>query len=201
MTFTDIKRVLVEARYKIISMEKFYILEKALPFNLNDRLLEIIRNISTPYAILRLTTSSKDMLNQYMGFKDEVRKENVKEWLDNGHICLSALVNNKIIGSVWISTRYPPYFDILKIRPIFKGTAYIFKLFVSPNFRGKGIGTILVLEALQLSYKMGITRATAIVHKWNKNSLGLMEKLGFKKSYKLYFLKLGTFKQCFLRHR
>lgn len=198
MIFVDIKRILGKLRYKIISLEKFYIVERSLPFDPDERLSRNDEGVSANCVVKRLTLSSENLFKQYMEFEDEVKKENVKEWLQDGHICLLAMRNNRIIGSEWISIRYTPYPDIPKVAAIFKGAAYFFKFFVSPDFRGRGTGIILNLHAFRISEEMGFTRATCIVYDWNKPSLGLLKKLGFLKTYKLYLLKVGMFRQCFL---
>lgn len=187
MIFMDIKRFLGKLRYKLISLERFYILERSLPLDPDGKLSGIDERTSANCVIKRLTLSSEKLFKQYMEFEDEAKKKNIKEWLQDGHICILAMRNNRIIGSEWISTRHAPYPDIPKVAAVFKGAAYFFKCFVSPDLRGRGIGIILNLKALRISEEMGFTRAACIAYTWNKASLKLLKKLGFLKTYKVYF--------------
>ncbi len=60
-------------------------------------------------------------------------------------------------------------------------TGEILDLIVSKNARGKGVGTELIKEFLNISKKQGINEITLTTPKENKKAIKFYEKLGFKK--------------------
>ncbi len=182
MTPVSIKKTLSAVRYKLFGMEKLYILELSLRNNLFHNILRDCRKISISPVVTELTTDSKDLFDEYMKFSDEVSKANVNEWFKNGQICLLALVNDEIAGSVWISTKYAPYAYIPKVAKLFENSVYIFKLFISPPYRRKGLAVILTLKALQFCRELDFPKTGAIVYEHNKPSLRLLNWFGYKRT-------------------
>uniref|UniRef100_A0A7V4NG82 N-acetyltransferase n=1 Tax=Fervidobacterium pennivorans TaxID=93466 RepID=A0A7V4NG82_FERPE len=59
--------------------------------------------------------------------------------------------------------------------------AYI-TFYVTPQYRGKGIGKLMLRKALEFAFKeLNLHRITAEVYEYNERSLRLLESLGFKK--------------------
>ncbi|AFG35383.1 acetyltransferase, ribosomal protein N-acetylase [Fervidobacterium pennivorans DSM 9078] len=59
--------------------------------------------------------------------------------------------------------------------------AYI-TFYVAPQYRGKGIGKLIIRKALEFAFKeLNLRRVTAEVYEYNERSLRLLESLGFKK--------------------
>lgn len=183
----------------MISLRKFYILERKIQDESKDSLSEVILN---DFSIKRLTLSSNDLLKQYMEFEDEVKKDDVFEWLSAGNICLLSVTEGKIIGSVWLTTKYYSFSRLKKVRLLLENTANITKVFVLPQFRVKRIAFRLITNVLQCVLDKDIKKATTVIYCYNKPSLRCFSKLGFEIKYKLYiftfwFLRyyyIGTYK-------
>ena len=167
----------------MISLQKFYILERKIQDESKDLLSEVILN---DFSIKRLTLSSNDLLKQYMEFEDEVKKDDVFEWLSAGNICLLSMTERKIIGSVWLTTKYYSFSRFKKVRLLLENTANITKVFVLPQFRAKGIAFKLISNVLQSVLDKDIKKATTVIYCHNKPSLRCFSKLGFEIKYKLY---------------
>jgi ribosomal protein S18 acetylase RimI-like enzyme len=144
-------------------------------------------------------SSEVDILEtKYADFGDEVSEARAIDWLDAGHHCMVAVYKDNIAASIWISIRYPPYGESKKVSGIFENSAYVFKLFVSPQFRRKGIGEQLVTQALLFCLERGFERATTIIYTWNQASVALFEKVGFQKTYRLQIFHLPFNNNLFL---
>ncbi len=54
-------------------------------------------------------------------------------------------------------------------------------LYISKKFRGQGVGTEALREAVQIAAMMGVTHMKALIAAGNKASMRLFEKVGFEK--------------------
>ncbi len=98
-----------------------------------------------------------------------------KKWkFERGKIHFVDLIaeeNKKIIGYL------SGYFIKYKV----DGTGEIVDLIISEKARGKGVGTELIKEFLNISKKQGINEITLTTPKENKKAIKFYERLGFKK--------------------
>uniref|UniRef100_A0A7C4S054 N-acetyltransferase n=1 Tax=Fervidobacterium pennivorans TaxID=93466 RepID=A0A7C4S054_FERPE len=77
--------------------------------------------------------------------------------------------NNEKIGFVEFDLR------------VINRNAYI-TFYVAPQYRGKGIGKLMLRKALEFAFKeLNLHRITAEVYEYNERSLRLLESSGFKK--------------------
>jgi len=198
MIILDLRRFLGKIIYENISLQRFYIFERSLPFKSDGMSSGITKNDSNNFSIRRLTLSSDDLLNQYMKFRDEVKKSEVLEWLSVGNMCLLAMNDEKIVGSLWITTKYYSFSEFKKVKLVLKDTANITKVFVLPQFRGKGIASKLIQNILQIINKEDIKKATAVVYMYNGVSIRFFSKFRFRIEHKLLILRIGSLRFHYL---
>ena len=104
------------------------------------------------------------------------RKSIEKQIKQANTIYLVAELNNKIIGSVLGTSD--------------SRRGYINRLAVLPVFQNRGIGRQLVKEVEKQMYKIGIGIITSLVEDWNKTSLKVFQRMGYKKHKDIiYFSK------------
>lgn len=80
--------------------------------------------------------------------------------------------NGDVCG--WIS------FESFYGRPAYRSTAEI-SVYINQKFRGKGIGTFLLQQAIDHCPELQIKTILAFIFSHNKPSLGLFERFGFQK--------------------
>lgn len=102
--------------------------------------------------------------------------EDIKSALQSpNELCLVAMENNHLAG----------YF-LAHINPIFK-EVYISDLALKPDYRGKGIGQMLMSEARKILEAKNIDWSWALVQETNENMHKFMEKQGYKKGKGFFF--------------
>lgn len=105
------------------------------------------------------------------------------EWLgrvyDTGGIGVVAWHDDKPIGCSWISPQLTD--DLMQIEiPITPKEAYIHTHFVSPNYRGRGVGKILAAHCLNFLRNNDYDRGVMIVRKENTPALKADMKIGYR---------------------
>jgi len=102
-------------------------------------------------------------------------------------LCWLAKVEEKIIGAV--VCKLEPVMNPVKFPPKiskvpFRG--YIAMLAVNPEYRGKGLGSELVIRAINTMKEYGGTEVILETEITNKGALRLYQKLGFLRDKRLY---------------
>jgi ribosomal protein S18 acetylase RimI-like enzyme len=100
----------------------------------------------------------------------DIKKEFNEFSSSNKKVLLIPEVNGQVIGFLTGSL----------ILNYYKKIGYIDDLFVSKNFRGKNIGTLLIKEFMNILKKKKIMKCKLGVHIKNKKALKLYKKFGFK---------------------
>ncbi|MGN0637635.1 MAG: GNAT family N-acetyltransferase [Huintestinicola sp.] len=102
-----------------------------------------------------------------MGLNDtDDSKEGIKRFLDrNPETCFAACENDCIIGVILAGND--------------GRRGFIYHTAVSPDFRGRGVGTALVNAALEALGSLGITKTALVVFDRNESGNAFWEKLGF----------------------
>lgn len=67
---------------------------------------------------------------------------------------------------------------------------FIDDLSVVPGFRHKGVATRLINQCLEIAEIKNIKLVTSKIYAFNKKAADLFEKIGFKRDYSFYSLKL-----------
>lgn len=116
-----------------------------------------------------------DELNQYYG-EDDFKKA-IK---DEKNICLKAMSDGKLVGFIFIL--FHDYFKEL----------YISDIFVIEEFRGQGIGSRLLDEAMKKAKEFNPQWGWALVQTENTNMQKFLERKGLKKGKSFYFYYTNT---------
>ena len=101
------------------------------------------------------------------------RKEWLGQHLSQKHPILLAESESQIIGWCSISPHRPG-------RGALENTAEI-SYYVDQEYRGNGIGSLLIKSSIETSRKNGIRNLFAILLDINKSSVSILKKFGFKK--------------------
>ncbi len=118
-------------------------------------------------------------------YPDYFWRDHLRLW---GRAFLVAEVDGRIVG--YIMTRVDRGLGYLQWRP-FKKLGHIVSIAVLPEYRRRGIGTALMVEAMRrLKEIYGASEAYLEVRVSNDAAIRLYEKLGFKKVRRLrkYYL-------------
>lgn len=102
-----------------------------------------------------------------MGLNDtDDSKEGIKRFLDrNPETCFAACENDRIIGVILAGND--------------GRRGFIYHTAVSPDCRGRGVGTALVNAALEALKNLGIAKAALVVFDRNETGNAFWEKQGF----------------------
>jgi ribosomal protein S18 acetylase RimI-like enzyme len=130
----------------------------------------VIRQAATPEEIAKLSpiADSADIARFY-------------KLIENGSTAFAAYHNDQVVGYCWASGRIDQSVNrvqaALRLRP---GDAYTHDLFISPSYRGRGLGRSLLSHCLRYLGKCGYKRTVAAVQKDNIPSLKLTKKIGYE---------------------
>lgn len=91
---------------------------------------------------------------------------------DSGAMASGAMASGAIAG--WLSV------DDFKVRPAYHPTAEV-AVYVAESHRGRGVGRLLVGEAVRRGPELGVKTLIAGVFAHNAASLGLFEGFGFER--------------------
>ena len=110
--------------------------------------------------------------------------------LDRAHRVVAAYADGERVGSVLLTVDEPVYVDALR-REFDPGGAYVWRLYVSPDARGQGLGTTLVRATLRAATAISghTDRATALVAPDNVPSQRVFETVGFEPQRELRYLR------------
>jgi len=135
------------------------------PINTND-IAEVeficLRHIETPALWIENYSFSEEELN-------EIRTDFLKAIDRNILFGLTAKTEKGIIGFIWA--------ELLPKRP---DVAEIFSLWISPEFRKKGIATELKNKIEKIAIDRGVKKIRTNVYSSNKTMLDFNLKLGYK---------------------
>ena len=94
-------------------------------------------------------------------------------------LALSLVIQKKTAEEI---KKIPPLFSAFNaLRQTVIGSFYLDSLTVSPQFRGLGLGKMLVEDTIEKAKAVGNKKICLLVFEKNKLAVGLYEKLGFKK--------------------
>jgi len=107
---------------------------------------------------------------------------------------IAAYADGARVGSVLVTVGESVYVDPLQ-RPFDPGGAYVWRLYVAPGSRGRGLGRRLVRAALWAAIETNepIDRATALVARDNVPSQRVFEAVGFDPRRELRYLRVPGF--------
>jgi GNAT superfamily N-acetyltransferase len=109
---------------------------------------------------------------------DSVDVVRFHEMFDNGSIVFVAFQDGRPAGYCWISQEIHRSVNRAQ-PPLRSGDACVHDLFVSPEYRGRGVGKALILYRLWFLCEHGYDRAIAVVVQDNVAALELDKKTGY----------------------
>jgi len=113
--------------------------------------------------------------------------------LEYNHCWPSVRTNGKIIGCTKIGFGNVYIADYNRVIEFPERMAFFYDIFILPEQRGKGVAKHLVIQAIKFLKAQGYTKVGVHVPPWNKASIRVCEKIGFKKvSYIRYFRIFGV---------
>lgn len=114
------------------------------------------------------------------------------QWLCRGDLCLIGYVKGSLATYLWItfSVRELPAFRW----PVGAHTAFFFKTFTRPSFRGMGLNQEAFSFALNYCYTLGIRRVFIDVNKRNASSFRAISNVGFKEIGTFFIFRLGRWR-------
>jgi ribosomal protein S18 acetylase RimI-like enzyme len=110
---------------------------------------------------------------QFAKFRNIFRRA-FREMQQGQRLMLVAECNNTLIGRLFILYRSSD-----KSIADGKTRAYLYSFYVTPTFRGMGLGTRMVEYAERILHERGYTHATIAVAKDNPGAYRLYERLGY----------------------
>jgi len=121
-------------------------------------------------------------------------RENCEKWegfvrglLENGKGSIKVAVEKgKYVGYILYGWKMP-----LKL---IKPRAVIYDLYVKPEYRGRGIGTMLLRETLEDLRKRGFEEVRLTVLSKNQGAISLYERFGFREELKIMELRMKVHK-------
>ncbi len=111
--------------------------------------------------------------------------------LDRADCVVSAEIDGTRIGSVLLTVDESVYVDALH-REFDPNGAYIWRLYVAPESRGRNLGRTLVREALRVASETNppVEQASALVAPDNLPSQRVFEAVGFQRKRELRYLRI-----------
>lgn len=182
-------------RYGIIGIAENIMLKSASVFGYKHlQLLRLVsRNITETecknrfeYSIV--TLNLKDFLKCNQNDKERFSEKYIKQLKerflqkDSGYKCYGIIKNNVIVAYSWTSSIVVPRYD----EKLDKNDAFIFDVYTHPDFRGKGLFSILLNYQINELSKVGKRRALACIDIFNRASLHAFNKNGFSEISKYY---------------
>lgn len=138
-------------------------------------------------AILEIVINSGTQLHEY-------DNDHNKNMLNNGIInnnVLTANINNNCIGFIWYSKSDTEPYGIGNYGKHENTFLWINYLFVSENFRHKGIATKLYIKVEEYCIKNNIKEILLDVFENNTNSIKFHNNIGFNKKIGIYSKNIG----------
>lgn len=107
---------------------------------------------------------------------------------------ITARIDGELVGYVFVSHNRPVYVEALDSERLFDG-AYVWRLFVDPDARGRGIATALVGQALREAAQLGADSADALVAVDNTPSKRVFAANGFEPEKRVSYYDLFGFER------
>jgi ribosomal protein S18 acetylase RimI-like enzyme len=148
----------------------------------------IIKELDTGYNFSEIVELSKEFFYEYENYNkdffgiDTINEDDIKNYFQKfigseNKIAYVAIINNKIIGYITLYIYdQPNYWNIKKIGDI-SG------LMVNKHYRHNGIGTELVMKAIEYFKHKNIKYYTVFTSINNFDGISLYKKCGFKQLY------------------
>ena len=119
-----------------------------------------------------------------------------RQWLARGDRCLLGHVDDQPATYLWVGTSVREFPGTAC--PIGPGTAYVYKTFTLPEFRGRGLNTAALCEVRRRCGSEGLREVLIDVASNNAASRRAIERAGFVPAGRLLLLRLGGRRRTWL---
>jgi len=106
------------------------------------------------------------------------------------HYWPSVSINGEIIGCIKIGFSNIFITDYKQLIKFPEKMAFIYDTYVLEEQRGKGIGKFLIAQAIKYLKSQGYNKVRCHIPAWNKISISIYEKMGFKKISFIRFFRI-----------
>ena len=122
-----------------------------------------------------------------------VHPKEIAAALEYNHCWPSVRTNGKIIGSIKIGFGNVYIADYNRVIEFPERMAFFYDIFILQEYRRKDVAKHFTTQALKFLKAQGYTKVGLHAPPWNKASISVCEKMGFKKvSYIRYFRIFGV---------
>lgn len=126
------------------------------------------------------------------GLQTDARK--AAEAFSRGEVCFGAFAGEKLAGYAWFTRQPAPHSDGIWM-DFDRGAVYIYRAFVAPHFRGRGIAPALFASADALFLQRGCQFAVLCIEAANAASLAAARRAGSRRvGYAAYWHGGGRLK-------
>jgi GNAT superfamily N-acetyltransferase len=113
--------------------------------------------------------------------------------LARGHLGVSAIHTDKLVGYAWACTNIDPVLE--RVRIALKPFEFLCTdSFTSLDYRGRGVQTLLTMERFRMLHELGYERAICFIKKDNLPSIAVWKKLGGQIVGKIDFIRIGRWR-------
>ena len=125
-----------------------------------------------------------------------VAARRARRWLARGDRCLLGRVGDRPATYLWVGTTVREFPGATC--PIGAGTAYVYKTFTLPEFRGRGLNTAALREIRRRCAMEGYHQVLIDVASNNTASRRAIERAGFVPVGRFFHLRLGRMRRAWL---
>ena len=111
----------------------------------------------------------------------------------NKHIYACILHQDVIIGYVKIGMNNVYVHDFDKVVHFPSKVAFVYDIFVLPEYRGKHIASYVLIKIIQFLKERGFEKLWCHIEGWNHASIKTFQKIGFKEKASIRFSRLFGF--------
>jgi RimJ/RimL family protein N-acetyltransferase len=119
-----------------------------------------------------------------------------RQWLARGDRCLLGRVGDRPATYLWVGTLVREFPGATC--PIGAGTAYVYKTFTLPEFRGRGLNTAALHEIRRRCASEGYHQVLIDVASNNTASRRAIERAGFVPVGRFFHVRLGRMRRAWL---
>lgn len=169
------------------------------------RLLLFARDLTRPGPAIQtdvrfeLSELSAHEADTYCRLRPDAGEAEVRRRLASGYRCLVSRVAGQIVGDVWFAAGdvwLPRLGRRVRLGP---SDVYLYYASLSPELRGRNIGTARSRAVGEWLRREGYRRAVYAVSPYNRPALGVAAKLGAERLGSIGYVRVGPLERNFIR--
>ncbi len=111
-------------------------------------------------------------------YKDIFSKEKIEEFLAAHYVPSNLVEGNTLRNSFWVAEDKGKVIGYIQIGQ-FQGKMKLFRMYLDPDYIGKGVGSMLLETAEKFMVQHGVKKYVLEVHPQNKLGLSFYRRKGF----------------------